>query len=325
MTDLRKARRVPLTDVMRIAAGPILDAQKGNARLTATAEVQPELPVPLPDSVINWLAQASLLYGVPFEYLVPDARMLPKESIRFFYIDGNWLHRLVEGAVSIGLSSSADTVQMMGAIEQIVDQALLKTSEVRARMRGKPCAQTADVVGPITGFLLRSSAVAGWPGMEISAYPAIEDTSVKLPLLRLDRLSDNILIALFDGEPKRVDILQPPESLHFGIRPNNQGYYSFLRGLGYGAHEPGIQIDSVEAPVAMREDTAHPGVVNVSQTAANLKAAMIAQNALDPKETFTSAEFAVQMVRSAGLQSFNWGAPTPPDPDPDPDPGSKPQ
>ncbi|WP_346897374.1 hypothetical protein [uncultured Roseibium sp.] len=309
MTDTLKKRGIDLADLMRMATGPLIDTHAVGGAKTSAAS-QPPLPVPLPQSVIDWLAQACLLYGVPFEYIVPDARMLPKESIRFFYVDVNWLHRLIEGAVSTGMSSSADTVQMLTAIQEIVDRAFLKTTQVRARMRGKPLPDEAEQVGPITGFLLRSAAVSGWPGMEVTAYAGTTTDSTVLQLLRLDRLSDTIMIALFNGLPKRVDILQPPESLHFGIRPDGNSYYSFLRGLGYGGHDPGIQIGSVEAPVAMRGNADYPGVVDIANTAANLKAALKTQNALDPEETFTSAEFAVQMVRAAGLQSFEWGVTT---------------
>ena len=160
MTQTQNNRRVLLTDVMRTAAAPVMEKTSGASVEAAEVADANALPVPLPQSVIDWLAQASLLYGVPFEYLVPQARLLPRESIRFFYIDTNWLHRLVEGAVSIGMSSSADTVQLMGAIEKIVDQAMLGTSGVRAKMRGKPAAPAGQTVGPITGFLLRSAAVS---------------------------------------------------------------------------------------------------------------------------------------------------------------------
>ncbi len=310
MTDTLKKRGIDLADLMRMATGPLIETHALRGAKAGAASKTP-LPVPLPQSVIDWLAQACLLYGVPFEYIVPDARMLPKESIRFFYVDVNWLHRLIEGAVSIGMSSSADTVQILTAIQEIVDRAFLKTTQVRARMRGKPLPEEAEQVGPITGFLLRSATVSGWPGMEVTAYAGTTADSAVLPLLRLDRLSDTIMIALFNGQPKRVDILQPPESLHFGIRPDGKSFYSFLRGLGYGGHEPGIQIGNDKAPVDMRGNADYPGVVDISKTAANLKAALKKQNALDPEDTFTSAEFAVQMVRAAGLQSFEWGVTTP--------------
>ena len=56
----------------------------------------------LPDSVLDWIAKTWLLYDVPFQYLVPDERFLPMESVRFFHLDQNWIEAMVEGALSIG-------------------------------------------------------------------------------------------------------------------------------------------------------------------------------------------------------------------------------
>ena len=84
---------------------------------------------------------------------------------------------------------------------------------------------------------------------------------------------------------------------------------SFLRGLGYGGFDPGIQIMGASAPITMRGGTAKKGVLDVATSAAEVKTAMMARKALDPRDTFTAAEFAVQMVRAAGMQSFQWTVP----------------
>jgi len=339
-------RAATLQALIDTATAPALAALRSgpaHARVALPAAVAPaasgaaatqptvDLPDP-PPAVIDWLARAALLYGVPFEYITPDGRMLPKESIRFFYVDLNWIHRLLEGAVSIGLSTSADSVQMMATIDQLVDQALSHTSTVRPSLRAKATSghsravaalkaaaaqSTADggtSTGPITGLLIRSAAVSGWPGVEVSAY-ADDAATQKLPLLRLDRLSDDVLIALFDGLPRVVNFLQPPESLHFGVRPTTafpSGYMSFLRGLGYGGYPPGQQIQGQQAAVSMRSGAA-AGVLDVAAAAASLQTAMKSLGALDSAGTFTAAEFAVQMVRAAGMQSFQWGVSAPTD------------
>src|SRR5215216_4689748 len=62
----------------------------------------------VPDSLRNWLARLRLLYGVPFNYLVPDSRLLPVESVRFFYIDRNFTDRLVDGALSVGKTTTRE-------------------------------------------------------------------------------------------------------------------------------------------------------------------------------------------------------------------------
>lgn len=275
------------------------------------AAALPDVPAP----VVTWLSRLALLYGLPFEYIVPDARMLPRESLRFFYVDPNWLSRLIDGAVSVGLGSSADSIQTLAAFEALVEKAIHRTAEVRASLRGRADAAPAETEsggtsGPITGLLLRSAVVSGWPGMEVAAYADAEATR-PLPLLRFERLSPDVMIALFDGLPRTVRMLQPPEGLHFGLRPSTgspTGWMSFLRGLGHGGHEPGTQIPDQEAPVALRGGTSRPGVLDVAASAASLHDAMRRLGALDQAGTFTAAEFAVQMVRAAGMQSFQWNA-----------------
>lgn len=59
-----------------------------------------------PDVITQWLSQLRLLKGVPFNYLVPYEAMLPTESMRFFYIDSNWIQSLLDGACSIGSATT---------------------------------------------------------------------------------------------------------------------------------------------------------------------------------------------------------------------------
>src|ERR1700738_2067168 len=56
----------------------------------------------MPPYMESFLAHLRLLVGVPFEYLIPDPRLLPDESIRFFYLDRSWTDRLVDGAIAVG-------------------------------------------------------------------------------------------------------------------------------------------------------------------------------------------------------------------------------
>jgi hypothetical protein len=66
----------------------------------------------LPDTARDWLAALRLGEGVPFQYLVLDDRLLPAESIRFFYLDRNWTDALVAGALSVGAITTADRAQL---------------------------------------------------------------------------------------------------------------------------------------------------------------------------------------------------------------------
>lgn len=266
---------------------------------TAFAETD---PVEIPPDIVRWLAHAMLLYGVPFEYLVPHPAMLPQESFRFFHIDQNWLLRLVDGAVSAGVGSSRDAIAILSQVDAVVSAAADKAVAVRAELRGKP-APEADPIPTLvwTGFLLRSTVVSGWVGMEVSALDA---NGNPLTLLRIDRLSPTVLFCLIKGVPAKIELMEPPETLHFGVLQDGGGYNVALRGLGYGGFDPGVQIQPAVTAVVPPVTGPYAGVLDISGAATNLKNALQAKGALSAQGTFTSCEFAIEMVRAAGLQSF---------------------
>jgi len=270
----------------------------------------------IPQPILDWLARLRLLYGVPFEYLVADARMMPTESIRFFFVDRNWTDRLVDGAMSIGSSSSRHLVQnavAARAVRRGVDRA---EPRLRAQLRNKPAPEAAVEDGLISGFLLRSIAVSGWPGIEAAAYTDAKRTQ-PLDLVRIDRLAPDLLFCLFTGDaiPACVLVREPPETLHFGVQTQDQSKrYAFLRGLGYGNFRAGYQLPEKPPPtqsIMMRGDGSS-GVIDVwntvnSTTPPGFVKTLTDKGVLNPATTFGGAEFAVEMVRSAGEQPFVHG------------------
>jgi hypothetical protein len=164
-----------------------------------------------PEDIRSWFEDLSLLKGVPFNYLVPDERMLPSESIRFFWLDDLWMDCLLDGAFSVGRVTSSDHDRDRGLMENVARSAR----------------------NQLTGFLLRSDVVAGWPALLVDAYDSSDaGTGKKLELVRMDRLSTNVLLCLFDGEAKRVEIHQKPEALHLGFATpddNHAGFWKTLR------------------------------------------------------------------------------------------------
>jgi hypothetical protein len=64
----------------------------------------------LPSDLVEYASYLQLLSEIPFPYLVADMSQLPVESIRFFYIDTNWVNALVSGAFSIGRSCSDEII-----------------------------------------------------------------------------------------------------------------------------------------------------------------------------------------------------------------------
>lgn len=261
---------------------------------------------PLPADVAAWLAELVLLHGVPLEYIVPDAALLPTESLRFFYLDQNWQRRLIDGALSIGLGSSADALGLLATYEDAVLDTLSYVGGVRAQRRGKTArVEAGETVGTITGFLLRSAVVSGWPGMEISAYAST--SAPALTPLRIERVTNDVLFGLFDGIPSEVNFLEPPEGLHFGVIPSGDTETVYLRGLGYNGYSAGIQIEPTQsALLTMR--AGGKGVLEVATSAAAIQSKLesLSPPALTSSDPFTAAEFAIQMTRGAGLQIFQW-------------------
>ena len=155
-----------------------------------------------PEQVSEWFTELLCLKHVPFHYLVPREEMLPANSLRFFHVDVNWLECLLDGAFSVGRVSSADLTQ-----------------DGLARKDGKvPNATT------YSGFLLRSPVVSGWPNLEVEAYTQAIPGDDYLPKditpakrLRFDRLGEDVLLCLFEGEIKTVDIHEHAETIHFGV------------------------------------------------------------------------------------------------------------
>jgi hypothetical protein len=168
-----------------------------------------------PEDLKAFLGRLMLLYGLPLDYLIPAGRMLPPHSLRTFIVDNNWLYSLIDGALSTGVHTGRD-IELQRLLAPIVRLASTKAAaNMRARFR-EFTAETfsADSDATWSGFFLRSPLVSGWPGLEIIAE---DQDGNKLPLLRLERLSPDILFALYQGKPAKIILREPAEGLHFGI------------------------------------------------------------------------------------------------------------
>jgi len=256
----------------------------------------------VPLEVTQFLARAVLLYGVPFDYLVPDERMLPPESIRFFYLDPGWIDTLIQGAAGVGRTGATDTV-----LDERIRFDALKHAVADVRERGPASDNERNVEEanwPLTGFLMRSELVDGWQGVEMRAYGQDE---VELAPLRIDRLAPDVMLCIFNGAVMRLTVKQPPEGLHFGLSPGDKGGYEriSLRRVTADGGEPGAQIP--RRPEDKPIDAPARGLTRVVQIAA------LAEKFRDRLSLtkFTSAEFAVQMVESAGLVEFKPRTPSP--------------
>ena len=175
--------------------------------------------VTLPTNVQTWLSRLKLLAGVPINYLVPDEGMLPPESIRFFYLNMNWVDALIDGAFSLGrnLTSSSSAAKMN--VDRAVSPAVHKQSAAgMARIRAAAFGAAPPIIKLeiVSGFLLRSSVVISCPGIGVYTYDSANNPQTLLRFERLGPTSDT-LICLVDGDIAQADIHEPPEGLHYGI------------------------------------------------------------------------------------------------------------
>jgi hypothetical protein len=198
------------------APSPPVDPVSALRQLLGAADIQALLAQALTEQlepVASWLARLRLLYGLPFAHLVSDERMLPPESLCFFHLDAGWTGALVDGALSVGVAGTFDatvTGLLAGVIEDAVDAEAIACRRLIAGSIVPPGLSDPDA--PVSGLLLRSALVPGWPGLVVSARAA----GTSLELLRLDRLSPGILLALFLGVPDAVTLQEPQQGLQFG-------------------------------------------------------------------------------------------------------------
>ncbi|MFF2076170.1 hypothetical protein ACFVXG_15585 [Kitasatospora sp. NPDC058162] len=150
------------------------------------------------DSAAQWLASLAHLHHLSFAHLVPDERALPPESLRFFYLDPEWIAAVQAGAASIGVTSSLDTTL--------------------ARTLG-PAARARAAATPAAGVLIRSALVPHCPGLLVRPYLGGPPDSGGVPIavLRQDTLGPDTLLCLFEKVPDHVELAEPPEGLSFGI------------------------------------------------------------------------------------------------------------
>lgn len=274
----------------------------------------------VPADILRALARLRLLEGVPFSYLVPDAELTPPETIRFFYLDRNATDALVQGALSVGTVNSVDRVQL-AQLHQIVrdevDEAerlvRMKDSDApKVDAQGRPI----GVAGPITGFVLRSRLVSGWPAMHVRAYstdtrpdnqtiPEMDTSPDRVRLLRMERLAPAVLFVLFDGVPAVVHLEEPRSGIQFGVRPDPQADPSqqtavvTVRDVLHPNNGP-LKVGTKPRTVQVPFRPGSPGVINMKK----LNEALQAVPGSNMGTTVDAAEYAMQMLRFPLRQVF---------------------
>lgn len=283
----------------------------------------------IPESITHFLARIRLLYGVPFNHLVPDSRLLPPESVRFFYIDRNFTDRLVDGALSVGKTTTREFAHAQANHAELRLRVDERERVLRTQLRKTPGIDriTAPKTADLTGLLMRSRAVSGWPGLEVKAYrDTLGAGSAQLALLRMDRLAPDVMLCIFQGVPTRVDVEEPREGIQFGVdlldRDGNgvvepsstvpSGFRVKLRkvsgllaGQLLGATATNLKPTPKTEVVPVRRGNRR--VLHVRALRDTLQARLNAEASTDPDaraDTLTSGELALQMFQLPFHQRF---------------------
>lgn len=144
------------------------------------------------DEIFDFLQGLKRLEGVSPDYLLASPFMLPPESIRFFYVDENWVETLVEGALSTGGK------EYCGCAADI-------------------CRESQEEVR--TGFLLRSVLVKAFPAIAVTPKAGEQELTVA----RLAYMGEDVLLGIVNGAMDSIVFTEPEESLLCEFVYNEQG------------------------------------------------------------------------------------------------------
>lgn len=156
--------------------------------------------------VFKWVLDKMNLVGVPAHYLITDPSHLPRESLRFFHIDANWVDALVDGALSVANHFDRHEDFIRDSIKVDINK-YLDTVD--------PALGYAPQI-PTYGFLLRSDLCSQFPDLVVSA-PMLPE-KLGAPLLRHENIDDGVMLCLFDRVPSGPEF----QSLTFTQPPHQQ-------------------------------------------------------------------------------------------------------
>lgn len=253
------------------------------------------------DALTDWLGRLSLLYEVPFSYLAPSERLIPRENIRFFYYDNMWIRALLDGAFSIGRNASIDDAEDSIFMEHVIRTAIQNNGNIRRKLQGKEerrLSEQEETSKECTGFLLRSELVNHFRGLEFVAY---EESGKVLPTLRLETIGKEVLLGIYAGVIKKLEIKEPPEGLQFGFHQMDGKRIKNMRNLSDGSI---IYEDGKMVPIEVA--TKGNRVIDYKKTAQNIENC----KSVFPEggKKVSSAHIAVELIQNASMIEIKEGS-----------------
>lgn len=234
-TDAEEEPEKKTEEAVRVTAEPKCP-EKDQAKVEACMEQKAEELIPLLADAgrpaAEWLARLLLFYPLPYDVLVPHEELLPKESIRFFFVDENWRQAMYDGAVSIGLYSGRQSLFNRLIRTYLYHASEQASMEYRAGLYGQKPPEKSPY---LSGFLVRAGMVSFWPSVSVEAK---DGKGNALAILRMEHLASDILLAIFDGIAEYVVVNEPEEALALHI--DTEEYPAFRNGDGVLCLEPDV-------------------------------------------------------------------------------------
>jgi hypothetical protein len=245
---------------------------------TALMSIAPDIPADISDR----LSRLRLLHGVPLSYLVSDESLLPPESVSFFYIDNNWTDALSDGALSIGRNSAKTAALDTAALPHFKTRSTAnlhapRLSAMHARHAEFSRLSNSVPGETLTGFIMRSALCRKWKGLETAAYGSNKRL---LDILRMELLSDELLICIYNGELAEITVREPKEGLRFGTHGND-------RTINVRKTDAGHEGDVTGKTIKLTANSA--GHADIKQLAADINSAL-------GGAVITSAEMAMELI-----------------------------
>ncbi|MDD7515456.1 hypothetical protein [Ruminococcus flavefaciens] len=178
--------------------------------------------IQIPEELQSYANSLRLLNDIPLTYLLSNVSDLENESIRFGIVDINWTDAYLDGAFSIGRVCAEDgCLDKLHLKKACMAQDYFETPRmkkmhpnhvktVRKCMKTSKLAEDFEVISVV---LIRSGLMKAVNNINYSAY---DENGAPLPILRIDAISDDIMICLFSGLIDSFILEEPMTNLRYG-------------------------------------------------------------------------------------------------------------
>ncbi|MEO7216114.1 hypothetical protein [Mucilaginibacter sp.] len=171
-------------------------------------------------------------------------------ALKLFYIDPEWVQCLLNGALSVsaddgkellGMAMKGDFAALVhynevkdGILRQIsnrytpaeLEEELKKRLEERNLVYKSPTPSVAQTDWRYSGFIIRSSIISSWTGVEVIASGKLKETDTTVSprrVIRVDKLANNTVLCICEGIITDVEITQPGETIYMDTKQLTTG------------------------------------------------------------------------------------------------------